>query len=172
MSSEKDKYDLVFITDISVNEEVAEIIECYKDEKVYPKITLLDHHPTALELNKYEWANVIIKDKLIWSSVDFNADQEYKVSGTYLFYKWLNENNYNMESIKCLGDQRNLSFFVETVRRYDTWEWKTIFNIEEPKLWNDLFYILGRDIFMDKIFQKIQARMEFDETDNLLLKLE
>ncbi len=72
MGAEKNEYDKIFITDISVNEKIATIIkQYYTDETYNPDIQLLDHHPTALELNKYDWAKVQInlndKEKNFWN---------------------------------------------------------------------------------------------------------
>ena len=53
------KYDYVYITDISVDEEVAELInnthpeEFNKGFNLCEMFTLIDHHKTALHLEKY-----------------------------------------------------------------------------------------------------------------------
>lgn len=169
MSKKVNTYNKVFITDISVNNEVAKGIDIAN--KQFTSFTLLDHHPTALFLNEYEWANVIVEDKVIWDNEEF-INKIFKMSGTYLFYKYLIENKCEMKPIQVLGDFMNLNNFVEMIRRYDSWEWKTVFNDIEPKKWNDLFHILGIDKFINKIMEKIQSRMEFDNTDDLLLELE
>jgi len=66
-----------------------------------------------------------------------------------------------------------LSGFVETVRRYDTWDWKTKYNDDTPKKWNDLLYILGREKFIDRVANKIVANnFKFDSFDELLLDIE
>ena len=44
------EYDRIYITDISVREEVAQIIDTWIDRD---KIWLFDHHGTAMWLNKY-----------------------------------------------------------------------------------------------------------------------
>ena len=49
-----EKYNKIFITDISVSEEIAERIEAEAPES----FQLLDHHKSALWLNKYNWAKV------------------------------------------------------------------------------------------------------------------
>ena len=66
-----------------------------------------------------------------------------------------------------------LKEFVDIVRKYDTWLWKEEYNDIIPKQWNDLFYILGRDRFIEETLYKIQIRdLEFSNTDTLLLELE
>jgi oligoribonuclease NrnB/cAMP/cGMP phosphodiesterase (DHH superfamily) len=51
-----ERYEKIFITDLSVNDEVAE-----KIDKLNGKFNLIDHHETALWLNKYDWAQVKTK---------------------------------------------------------------------------------------------------------------
>lgn len=46
----------LYITDLSVSEEVARQIEKHKDN-IMPR--LFDHHATALWLNKYDWCQVM-----------------------------------------------------------------------------------------------------------------
>jgi oligoribonuclease NrnB/cAMP/cGMP phosphodiesterase (DHH superfamily) len=143
-------YDKVYITDISVSENIANKI----NEIIPDKIQLLDHHPTAIWLNKYNWAEVIEKYGI------------YKTCGTQLFFIYLAENNLlNLNYILDVQD------FVQVVREYDSWEWKANNNLK-PKRWNDLLYIYGRDNFIELIINKIKTKFDFDNTDYLLLKLE
>jgi len=105
-------YEQLFITDLSVNEELAEIIN-----KEGLKVQLLDHHPSATHLNKYSFANVMthLSDGL--------KDSGTHLSFIYLLDKLLNKGLYN----------ESLEDFVELVRQYDTWEWKEIFKNKEAK---------------------------------------
>ena len=122
------------ITDISVNDELASKIDNTKK-----KYQLLDHHPTALELNKYEWCKIQIE----------NEDTHIKTSGTEMYYHWLIDNNY-------LNSSDTLDRFVELVRNYDTWRWST-FGEEGVicKQVNDLLYLYGREKFIDWCFTEI-----------------
>lgn len=150
-------YDFIYITDISVNTEVSELIE--NEElctfNLRDRFQLLDHHPTALELNKYEWCKVIVEE-----------DGE-KTSGTKLFYNYLSldiEVNFN----EWIND--NLFDFAEIVRKYDTYLWKTKYHDVHPKMWNDLLYIIGRDNFIEQIVYKIRkSTIEFSDIDLKLL---
>lgn len=168
------EYDRVFITDISVNDEVAELIDkiIISDigDKLFPIFTLIDHHPSALHLNEKLWANVIIEDN------------HGKCSGTYLFYKLLgnifneslfeNEQKYN---VAYYGLTSNIiTEFVELVRQYDTWEWKTRYNNEKARQLNDLFYIYGIKEFIDNIIIKAKGFENelINSEDNFILKLE
>lgn len=126
-------YDIVFITDISVNEEVAEMINSVNNNSKSVKFLLFDHHQTALFLNKYDWAIVKIED------------ENGKVCGTSLFYDYII--NSLIPDNYVIGTQ--LDDFVEKVRRYDTWEWYTKYNDSVAKELNDLFYLIGKDRFIE-----------------------
>lgn len=136
IGAEKNHYHRVYITDISVSDDVAQIIEHYNDNRCYPPTKLLDHHPTALFLNKYEWANVKVESEV------------GKECGTKLFYEELC-NYFHSRDLIAISD------FVENVRRYDTWEWKNRFDDIKPKQMNDLFYILGRNRFIASTLEDI-----------------
>ncbi|MDI0267862.1 DHHA1 domain-containing protein [Clostridioides difficile] len=140
-----DKYEKVFITDISVNKEVAKKLDKIKD-----KIQLLDHHPTALFLNNYDWANVEIECS------------KSKTCGTQMLFDYLKRdyNNLSESTLKC---------FIELVRRYDTWEWKDKYNDLDAKHLNDLMYIIGIEDFIIDMLTKIDKNT--DLFDKLSLKL-
>lgn len=167
IKEEYKNYDYVYITDISVNEDVAELItnthpDTFKDGfNLGEMFQLLDHHPTAEFLNKYFWAYITIE-----------KDGE-KTSGTRMFYDLLIEdedlqNSYSWKNDRC----EKLFEFVETVRKYDTWLWKTKYNDNESKQWNDLLYIIGREDFIDKIIHIInyENNFEFEYSDIKLLQ--
>jgi len=160
---EINNYDKIFITDISVNEEIAEKLDRYKD-----KVVLLDHHKTADFLNKYEWARVY---EFLLTPVVFNEDikvQEIKVCGTYLFLKYLTMKDY-LKNFKFLNV---LEYFMITIRQYDTWDWVELGDIVPKKL-NDLLYILGRDRFIEEFLgQLLNGKFVFNDKLNFLLELE
>ena len=161
VGSEKNNYDRVFITDISISDEVATIIEYYKDKTYYPEVILLDHHKTAEFLNKYDWCNVI---------ENINGE---KTCGTSLFYNYLVENILLQNSRAWKWDYGyNLFQFVESVRKYDTWLWKTKYDEIEPKMWNDLLYIMGKENFIEKIMNIVgfKPSLDFTEFDLKLLE--
>ena len=55
-----ESYDKIFITDISVTDGTVLLVGLHD---IPPrKVRLFDHHPTALELNKYEWCHVNIDE--------------------------------------------------------------------------------------------------------------
>lgn len=157
-------YDKIFITDISVGEKVANMIDKEASEL---DITLLDHHATAEWLNKYIWATV----RVVGPSTGI------KTSGTKLFYQHLllegrfdHLFDYHMD---------NLIRFVEIVRDYDTWRWKEEKNLGYDgvicKQVNDIFHIYGRNEFINWSICKIKDRLarpypNFDHMDKLILE--
>ena len=79
INGEINNIDMCNITDISINDELANEID-----KTFTRFHLLDHHPTALDLNKYNWCQVLIE----------NEETHIKTSGTELYYHWLISNEY------------------------------------------------------------------------------
>ena len=74
-------YDKIFITDISVSDSVANMIDIL--DRVDRRVQLFDHHGTALFLNKYDWC--MIKE-------DIYLENIIKTCGTELicvFDLWL-----------------------------------------------------------------------------------
>lgn len=140
-------YDLVFITDISVNERVARELDFYN---CYDKVILLDHHKTSKWINKYDWALSVeeTKGKL--------------TCGTELFYEFLVEKG-------LLKETKSMAEFVEKVRRWDTFDWKVL-NDELAHELNMLLSIVGRGSFVSRFSKNVS--LKFDETEQLLLKNE
>lgn len=151
LESDNSEYKDVYITDISVNEEVAEMIERF----ISSKVLLLDHHDTAKWLNKYDWA--FVNDYQDW------INGREKSSGTNLFYCYLLQNT-------CFDGNDDLSDFVELVRQYDTWEWHTKYQNPQAKKLNDLLYIIGRERFTERFIKN--SFPGFDSNEWLLLELE
>lgn len=144
-------FNHVFITDISVSETVAERI----NNRV-GNFVLLDHHPTALNLNKYEWCCIKIED----------TATGIQTCGTELFYQYLVSNGY-------LERSKALDMFVEKVRDYDTWRWSTLGSEGKiSKQLNDLLKIYGRDTFVKWCvkYLKVGEFPQFEETERSLLQ--
>lgn len=145
--------DVIFITDISVSEEVAGEIE-----RISPKSTkLIDHHGTAAWLNKYSWARVVEKE---YNEVE---KRDQITSGTSLFYEFLQEMGV-LQPTDALDD------FTETVRRYDSWEWKNVYNDSHPQQLNSLLYLLGRWKFVQRFTKNPDTT--FTKSEQLLLEIE
>ena len=150
-------YDKIFITDISIKDELASSINNWG----VGRWRLFDHHATALGLNKYEWCTV---DTM-------NA----KTSATELFYLYLylwEHEQFNHLSINTI---ENMDRFAEIVRDYDTWRWKEELGEEGVvcKHINDLFYIYGRDEFIDVTLNCLTKQLDypnFTPTEVMLLQ--
>ena len=145
-----DLYEKVFITDISVSESMVEKINTKHRNWV-----LLDHHPTALDLNRFDWCTVEVYSE---------SDENIKTGGTELFYGWLVSNGelYNTDTLQK---------FVSCVRDYDTYRWKDIGDEGIIcKNFNDLFHLYGRDTFIDRIVDQLKyGDIGFSEADHILL---
>ena len=153
-----DNFEYCFITDISMKDETAICInQTFTQPEQY--ITLIDHHISAIELNQYNWCHVTIED-------DYNI----KCSGTSLFYEALLQLDV---PFKERLQTPLVKTFVEKVRRYDTWDWQALEDIESKQL-NDLFFILGKERFLDYWLTRLEQNsndFSFDETQKLLLEI-
>ena len=142
----------LYITDISISDEVAQRIDNTPTD-----FLLLDHHATALDLNKYSWCTV--------KTVDENTG--IQTCGTELFYNLLIDYGY-------LSRSNRLDKFVETIRDYDTWRWATLGKKGMlSKNLNDLFHIYGRDYFVDWCIDSLQSNTfpDFGTTEETLLRI-
>ena len=74
---EYENYTLIFITDISVDEETAKLI----DKTIGDKVVLLDHHQHLEWLDEYPWATV--------SPFKYKPFENEASSGTYLLWDYL-----------------------------------------------------------------------------------
>ncbi|KOO47592.1 DHH family phosphoesterase [Priestia koreensis] len=150
----------LYITDISVNDEVAALLQ-ERIEKGQ-KVTLLDHHASALPLaEKYEWAHIVP-----------TYEDGTKTAATTLFYDYLVENDY-------LAKTAALDDYVELVRQFDTWDWFEKDN-QRAKQLNNLYYLISRDEFQDTILETLEASLQdesvtafaFSERHQILLEVE
>lgn len=149
-------YDKVFVTDLWLEEPM--LSKMANDDKLTNKFFLFDHHKTALERdsNKYPFTTIRI------------SDAKGLCSGTSLFYEYLIANHLldsNCESIKE---------FTELTRRYDTWEWKTIFHDEMPHKLTLLFDSVGCDGYIQLMYQKLlnekNEKFDFNELEEMLIR--
>lgn len=135
-------YDFVFITDISVSNKVANLIDILDCPP--KKVRLFDHHAAALCLNKYCWCEVLIE----------NPSTNVLTCGTELFWNYLDCRGYFDDA---LHDKfHNIITFTEIVRDYDTWRWKELGEKGIVcKQLNDLLDIYGRGDFIDYMIDSI-----------------
>jgi uncharacterized protein len=147
------KEDMLLITDLTVNDANSKRIDQFV--KAGSKAQFIDHHKTALHLNKFDWAKVIV-----------SYEDGRLTSATALFYDYLTAN-------------QNISFspsveeFVELIRQYDTWEWEKN-NLLKAKQLNDLFSLLSLDDFESKMIERLKNddSFSFNEFEQQLLKME
>lgn len=164
VTADFDEYDKILITDISISEELADSAE-YAGLK--DKLVLLDHHKTALGLNVYDWADVYVNEK----SPKSGTLMLFEYLETHFLEKLWNEfgSEEEIDDYMC-----KLKAFATMVSEYDTWFWFINKN-EMPKRLNDLFKILGKQKFIEKICNHIDLqglRNIFSNSDRLLLDLE
>ena len=149
-------YDKIFITDISVDEEVANLIDSLSN---IIQFTLLDHHKTAGWLNKFSWAKVEEFDSLI----------NRKTSGTLMLFREL----FDLFQDQKLEDgtlycKNSIYAFVNLVNNYDTWYWKEVGN-DNPKKLNDLLYLYGRYLFIDKMLLSLVSESSTMTQEDLFI---
>lgn len=156
-------FNACFITDISVSEDTANLI----DEMVYANrccpVKLFDHHATEKRLNSRSWCRVN----------ELNPDKK-KTCGTEMFFNYLLSEGYlNRKSPAYLS---KVSEFVEYVRQYDTWDWSLMGEAGlVSKQINDLFDIYSYSEFTDWCldkFGKEEPFGKFSEMDKFLLTRE
>lgn len=148
IKSNPGEYDKVFITDISINENLAVAIDRYAKSGVWQ---LFDHHQTALELNRYDWCNVL---------VEAPDGSGLKTCGTEIFGVYLLSEGL----FDCYGKTtiNNILQFIGIVRDYDTWRWTTTGRYGmNSKHVNDLLDIYGREQFIDVMCIRIRIYTGF-----------
>lgn len=149
-----DKYDQIYITDLSITENLASKIE--ENEYYKTMIKLFDHHETALPLNKYSFAKVVTERN------------EKKECGTSLFYEYL----LSISDSKILR-KKSVSGLVEEVRLIDTYDFKTEKDKRALNL-DYLFSILGRENYITYFTDYINENDNFAyrEKEKFLIKLQ
>lgn len=142
-----DYYDRVIITDLAINQELLEMIKTCKNPE---KIRVFDHHKCDLK---------DLPDNIIVTK-DSPIQKGRLTCATELYYNFLRSDPiYDM--IRIRGNDRAISYFVECVRVYDTFEfWKTRNDpensqyesyVDAPRL-NTLFHILEREDFKQYMY--------------------
>ncbi|MFN7250154.1 MAG: DHH family phosphoesterase [Anaerobacillus sp.] len=147
------KEDIVFITDLSVNENNEKGLDQFV--KKGGKVHLIDHHKTAIHFNDYNWAKVTVQ-----------YEDGRLASATSLFYEYLLEEG-------LLTATKSIDQFVELIRQYDTWEWDQNGNTGAKRL-NDLFFMLSIDEFEERMVERLKTNQpfKFDDFEEKMLALE
>ncbi|WP_335870884.1 DHH family phosphoesterase [Bacillus sp. 2205SS5-2] len=150
---DQENHDWLLITDLSVNE----LEEKRISERIQRggKANLIDHHQSALHLNRHHWASVSVEES-----------PGRLACATSLFYTYLLNNDH-------LTASPILDEVVELIREYDTWEWEQHENVRAKQL-NDLFSLLSFPDFEERMLTKIQtlSQFQFDEVEKKLLQIE
>ncbi|MCA0987650.1 DHH family phosphoesterase [Guptibacillus algicola] len=149
---EKNDDSPLFITDLSVNEEVEHLLE--KRHMDGGHVQMIDHHASAIHFNDYEWGFV-------------EPGSEKKTCAATLFYDYLVER-------EKIERNEGIEQFLELVRKYDTWEWEEDDDTDAKRL-NDLFSILGRETFKAEMLRRLTRdpdSFSLSETEEMILDLE
>lgn len=155
LNKEYKKYDVTFITDLTIPKDTIEIINNAENLN----IVFLDHHRTSLWMNKYNWATIKV-----------DGDEE-ATCGTELVFEYIKKD------LQYIHDEniylyKNIENMVQSIKRYDTWLWFSKYNDIKAKQLNDLFCILGGKRFDDDIIENNYNIQIFLEKYNFLLELE
>lgn len=146
--------DYFFITDLSPSEGKAKEID---EHKYASNIRLLDHHKTALELNRYDWATVEIEDE----------DGTLQCGTSLTLFYGIDSLEKNIEEIA----KHSFIKFIELVRLWDTWDWNRL-GIPEAKNLNMLLHTYGREAFVANILSKLDQHLDlFDDIDNTVINI-
>ena len=163
-------YDFLIVSDISCSEADAEVINRFKTINV----VLLDHHQTAVELNRFPWA--CVQPELLQGS--FRDDILYGTdkkpahsSGTSLVYDYLEYCGLTDR----LPNPELARYLVFLIAGYDTWDWVNVFGKDMRfRDLQTLFMQYGIDEFENVFAKRIadpDAAELFSDTDRLLLRI-
>lgn len=111
LTTKSGDYDFLFISDLFVSEEVAEMIEKFNNDNGYYKIRLFDHHKNGVKyLSKYDWA------------CSFDMLHGRKTSATEIFFEYYVRETINWPKLTRTA-QYVVEDFVKLVTLWDSWEW-------------------------------------------------
>lgn len=157
----------VFFADICAKPETLQILKSKKYD-----VRIFDHHETNLPALEV-YPNAVIMEKNLLGKA---------VSGTSLLYQYFVEmanSHHSWETSKYfLPEPGNMRFerighFVDTVRSYDTYEWKETGNTKAKEL-QTLFFMLGIENFCSKYIEDLKENrcsLELiSESDMLFVK--
>lgn len=145
-----DKHDIIIVNDISCNMDDAEEIDKILKETGI-SLVLLDHHDTALGLNKFKWALVkpdMFKESCIADKYAPEIIEKAHSSGASLMYDYLVINDI-MERTPFLDE------LIHIIAAYDTWDWHDLLGENERYSSMDkLCDIYGLDDFVDEMYSR------------------
>lgn len=165
-----EKYDIILVADISCTEEDAEIIDRHK----VVDVVLLDHHATALGLNRFRWA--CVRPELIPGSfrdtVLYGTEAKpVHSSGTSLVYDYIEYCGL----ADRLPNPELAKYLVFLIAGYDTWDWVNVFGKDQRfRDLQTLFMQYGIEKFETAFAERLSdlaAEALFNDTDRLLLRI-
>ena len=156
--------DYLFICDIRCSIETANLIV---DAKISDKVILLDHHPTAANLNNYPFA-LIALDENPTDSFSHSFYKPFNVlghpSGSSLMLDFVYYKN-------LLKNDDFLNELIFNIECFDTWDWFHQCNkLQSPMRLNQLFVTIGMKLF-DNHYDSDRTEI-FDDFDKKLLEIE
>ncbi|MEG7882945.1 DHH family phosphoesterase [Bacillus paranthracis] len=162
------KFDVVLITDIFISEENCKALdELHKNKDII--VIYIDHHATEKRpwILEYEW--VLIESKTSETSFSKPVDERMNAltSATSLLFEY-----FLSQGLKFDANFKAVKKFVESVRRYDTWEWHKVYKDKEPNRWNALLYLYGRIDFEAMVQEKLQTEYIFNQSELTIIKIE
>lgn len=142
----------ILISDISINDDVAEKLDKFCNENEI-KLMLIDHHISNHLDKKYEWAKVITKD-----------ENGIPISAAKLLFNYCKDNKLFKRSTIHFNTIHILDYICEQISRYDTWEWKNHPNENgNEEDYAILVSELGCDKACDFIYQRV-VEMQLSNT--------
>ena len=151
-------YDLIIITDLAISKPVIDLI---MESGISEKILVFDHHELDKSITDIPPSFTIRK-----TSPTHGSD----TCATEIYYQWLiSEDN---DSGLSLTPNRNMSHFVNTVRTYDTYEFKKkaddpeyadLLNIIDAPRLNVLFHIIDHRDFSIYIHNYMDGHIPYNE---------
>jgi len=145
LNTESDKYNIIYICDLPLDEDIAE-----KVSLIGSNIHHFDHHKTNMGTNKYNFSTVIVEK---------NGEMQ---CATSIFYNYLLEST-NEDLLKSRG----VLDFVELVRIIDTWDTNSP-NFNKARDLAILFDCIGAKEFIELYSNKIKSgfgSFEFTEEE-------
>lgn len=162
-NKEYENYDLILITDLSPSKEVGDLIQ----QTMGNKTIMLDHHDSAVFLmteEKFPWARVYPR------SNEIAEGEEHLTCATWMLLQFFESQEGNdiirKTHIPPLHSHF-LDFVVEKIRRYDTWEWKKIYNDEKAGDLNVIFYLYGGQTFVKEFLERTTSSAYFASDEGM-----
>lgn len=171
--AEPHAYDFIIACDISCTK--ADATELAASQWVKDHFVLIDHHPTAMHLNAYNWATIY--SDMVSDSFRASMYEDPNIghsSGTGLLYDYFEYNNLMPSSLKPLT-LKLMHAFVSLVSMYDTWDWSAIFNQPVAKDLSALCFLYGIEYFEEEMLNRItrgDSNYLFNSVDNIMLRCE